>query len=260
MNKIWSIHESTSPVIATAIHNGHNVRQEVAELLALSNADRLREEDPFTAEWTAVSGTRIVALHSRFEVDLNRPRDRAVYVSPEDAWGLKVWKSEPSEDMIARSLEAYDAFYSEVMKVLKNAEQRFGHFVVLDIHSYNHVREGPDGSAADPELNPEINIGTGTMERDRWAPLIDRFISDLRSFDFHGRHLDVRENVRFRGGNFPRWIHERFPETGCALAVEMKKFFMDEWTGKPDPVYMKAIYEALTSTLPGITEELSKLR
>ena len=66
--------------------------------------------------------------------------------------------------------------------------------------------------------------------------------------------------MRFRGGNFPRWVHETFPETGCALAVEMKKFFMDEWTGKPDPVYMKAIYEALTSTLTGINEELSKMR
>jgi len=260
VEKIWSLHESRSPVIATAIHNGHLVRPELAELLALSDSERLREEDPFTAEWTAISGTRIVALHSRFEVDLNRPRVKAVYVHPEDAWGLKVWKSEPSEDMIARSFEAYDAFYSEVMRVLKNAESSFGHFVVMDIHSYNHVREGPAGSAADPGLNPEINIGTGTMDRERWAPLIDRFLADLRGFDFLGRHLDVRENVRFRGGNFPRWIHERFPKTGCALAIEVKKFFMDEWTGKPDPVYMKAIYEALKSTVSGIIEELSKLR
>jgi len=260
VKKIWSLHESRSPVIATAIHNGHNVRPEVAELLALSDSERLREEDPFTAEWTAISDTRIIALHSRFEVDLNRPRDKAVYIRPEDVWGLKVWKTEPSVDLIARSLEAYDAFYSEVMGVLKNAESSFGHFVVMDIHSYNHVREGPAGTAADPGLNPEINIGTGTMARERWAPLIDRFIADLRGFDFLGRHLDVRENVRFRGGNFPRWIHERFPKTGCALAVEMKKFFMDEWTGRPDPVYMKTIHKALKSTVPGIIEELSNLR
>ena len=260
MGKIWSLHESRSPVIAAAIHNGHNVRPKVAELLALTDTERLREEDPFTAEWAALSDTRIIGLHSRFEVDLNRPREKAVYIKPEDVWGLKVWKAEPSLDIIARSLEAYDAFYTEVARVLKNAERSFGHFVVLDIHSYNHLREGPEGSAADPNLNPEVNIGTGTMDRERWAPLIERFIADLRGFDFLGRHLDVRENVRFRGGQFPRWVHERFPKTGCALAIEIKKFFMDEWTGKQDPLIMKTILEALKSTLPGIIEELSNFR
>ena len=260
MNKIWYLHEGKSPVICTAIHNGHNVRPDVEALLALSDADRLREEDPYTAEWATISDTKIIGLHSRFEVDLNRPRDRAVYLRPDDAWGLKVWKTEPSPDLIARSLEAYDAFYSEVRRVLKNAELSFGHFVVLDIHSYNHVREGQGGAFADPDLNPEVNVGTGTMERERWAPVVERFIADLRGFEFLGRHLDVRENVRFRGGNFPRWIHETFPETGCALAVEIKKFFMDEWTGRPDPVCMKAVHDALKSTVPGIIEELSKLR
>ena len=260
MEKIWSLHEGRSPVIAAALHNGHKVRAELAELLALSDSERLMEEDPFTAEWAAISDTRIIGLHSRFEVDLNRPREKAVYISQEDAWGLKVWKAGPSLDIIARSLEAYDAFYSEVIKVLKNAERSFGHFVVLDIHSYNHVRQGPKGLAADPELNPEVNIGTGTMDRELWAPVIERFIKDLRDFDFLDRHLDVRENVRFRGGNFPRWIHEKFPETGCALAIEIKKFFMDEWTGKPDHLYMKAIHKALKSTVPGIIEELSKFK
>lgn len=260
VGKIWSLHESRSPVIAAAIHNGHKVRPEMAELLALSDSERFREEDPFTGEWAAISDTRIIALHSRFEVDLNRPREKAVYISPEDAWGLKVWKDEPSSDMIERSLKAYDAFYKEIMGVLKNTERRFGHFVVMDIHSYNHLREGPEGAPADPHLNPEVNVGTGTMDRERWEPLIKRFIADLQAFDFLGRRLDVRENVRFRGGNFPRWIHEHFPETGCALAIEVKKFFMDEWTGKPNPVHMKAIHKALQSTLPGIIEELSNIK
>lgn len=259
MQKIWSLHESDRPVIAAAIHNGHNVRPEVAVLLALSDSERLREEDPFTAEWTAISDMRIIGLHSRFEVDLNRPREKAFYRSPEDAWGHNVWKTEPSLDIIARSLEIYDAFYSEVERVLTNAERRFSHFVVLDIHSYNHLREGPGGPAADPGLNPEVNVGTGTMDRERWAPVVERFIEDLRGFDFLGRHLDVRENIRFRGGQFPRWVHERFPETGCALAIEFKKFFMNEWTGKPDPVYMKAINNALKSTVSGVIEELSRI-
>lgn len=259
MEKIWFLQEDSSPVIATAIHSGHTVRPEVAQLIALSETERLREEDPFTAEWTEVSATRIIGLHSRFEVDLNRPRRKAVYRGPDDAWGLKVWKDELPRQIIQRSLEAYDAFYAEVMRVLKKAESTFGHFVVLDIHSYNHMREGPHGTPANPDTNPEVNIGTGTMNRKRWSRLVDRFIADLRGFNFLGRYLDVRENVKFRGGQFPRWIHETFPETGCAIAVEFKKFYMDEWTGNPHSEYVKAIHDALTGAVSGIHEELSNL-
>jgi hypothetical protein len=104
-----------------------------------------------------------------------------------------------------------------------------------------------------------VNIGTGTMDRALWAPLVERFIADLRAFDFMGRHLDVRENVKFRGGYFPRWTHETFPATGCAIAIEFKKFFMDEWTGEPDHAQVEAIRLALQSTVPGVLEELEKL-
>jgi len=135
---------------------------------------------------------------------------------------------------------------------------KFDRFIVFDLHTYNHKRGGPDGPQSNPEENPEVNIGTGTMDRDFWSPAVDRFIADLRNFDFLGRKLDVRENVRFRGGNFPRWIHENFPQEGCALAIEFKKFFMDEWTGIPDLRQLAAISDALKSTVPGILEELEK--
>ena len=82
--------------------------------MALSEAGRLREEDPFTAQWTGVAETQITALRSRFEVDLNRPRETAVYLKPEDAWGLEVWKTGPSPEIVARSMAEYNAFYSEV--------------------------------------------------------------------------------------------------------------------------------------------------
>ena len=38
---------------------------------------------------------RIIVNRSRFEVDINRPRDKAVYITPEDAWGLHIWKNIP---------------------------------------------------------------------------------------------------------------------------------------------------------------------
>jgi N-formylglutamate deformylase len=258
-NELWKITVGEGPLVAAAIHDGHALRSDVAERMALSEAERLREEDPFTGEWAEMVPTRVVVRQSRFEMDLNRPREKAVYVRPEDAWGLHVWNKEPAPDLIAASLAQYDAFYQEMHRLFSALRDRYGQFVVFDLHAYNHRRGGPDGPEANPEQNPEVNLGTGTMtDRARWGALVERFRGELHAFDFLGRHLDVRENIKFRGGYFPRWIHETFAGVGCVLSIEFKKFFMDEWTGEPDPQQLVAIRKALAGIVPGIREERSK--
>lgn len=260
-NKIWredvTGEAGNLPLMATAIHDGHLLRDDLAGLVALDSDQRLREEDPFTGEWTAVAPTRVVGLASRFQVDLNRPRDGAVYQRPEQAWGLKVWKSELPEEAVSFSLDEYDEFYDGMFKLFTGFTKRFGRFVVFDLHTYNHRRDGADAPAANAEANPQVNIGTGTMERARWGGVVDRFISDLGAFDFPGGALDVRENIKFRGGQFARWAHEKFPESACVLSIEFKKFFMDEWTGEPDRVLVDAIGEALRSTVAGVKEAVN---
>ena len=255
----WQMVEGDSPLVATAIHDGHDLRDEVAGLMWLDEQERLREEDPFTGIWTAAAETRLIALRSRFEMDLNRPREKAVYLEPEDCWGLHVWKERPSPEIVERSLAQYDAFYAELRCLFTDLEARFGRFVVFDIHSYNHRRNGANKPPENPDENPEVNVGTGTLNRGRWGAIVERFMRDLRSFDFLGRRLDVRENVRFKGGNLAQWTHESFAETGCVLALEFKKFWMDEWTGEPDKIQVEAIRQALVSTVPGVLEELKKL-
>jgi N-formylglutamate deformylase len=258
-NKLWEIAEGQEPIAATAIHEGHGLRPEVRAIVALPDSARLREEDPGTGILATVASTQIVARRSRFEVDLNRPRDSAVYLSPDDAWGLQVWKRPPPAHLVAQSREQWDAFYAEAQRVFSEMESRYGHFVVLDLHSYNHRRAGKDAAPDDPALNPEVNIGTGSLDRKRWGLLVDRFTGDLSAFDFLGRHLDVRENVRFKGGHFSRWIHANFSESACCLAVEFKKFFMDEWTGRFDAEEFEAVSRALSATLPGLHESLHKM-
>lgn len=256
-HEAFTIVHGESPLITAAVHDGHEVRPDVAAHLALSDRERRREEDPFTALWSMISDSRIVARHSRFEVDLNRPREGAVYRRPEDAWGLEVWKGELPAELLERSLAQYDEFYTAVENFLADKARRHGRFVVYDLHSYNHMRNGPEAAPADPAGNPEVNIGTGTMDRDRWAPIVDRLVADLRSVDFMGRKLDVRENVKFEGGGFPAWIHREFPASGCAIAIELKKFFMDEWTGLPREDVIGAIERTLRFAAGGTLEELA---
>lgn len=256
---IWALKQGEGPLVAAAIHDGHDLRPEVAQVMNLSEAERLREEDPFTGQWSSICPTSIIGLHSRFEVDLNRPRGKAVYSKPEDAWGLEVWKSEPPADVVARSLDGYDAFYRAMERLLTEMVRRYGRFMIFDLHNYNHRRGGPDAAPDDPEVNPQVNVGTGSMDRRFWAPVVDRFIADLRAYPFPGGRLDVRENIKFRGARFSTWVHETFPRTGCSLAIEFKKFFMNEFTGEPDRALVSAVEDALRSTVPGVLEVLERM-
>lgn len=249
----WLLEHGGGPIVGLALHAGHAVRPELRPLLALSDSERLREEDPYTDILASVVPTRVIVGRSRFEVDLNRPRDQAIYRRPEDAWGLSVWKTEPSPETVISSLEIHDMFYAHMEFVLGQLVARHGQVVVFDLHSYNHRRSGPDGPPDSPIDNPEINLGTGTMNRVRWAWLLDEVLDSLSSYSYFGRRLDVRENIKFRGGGFAAWCHQTFPESVCVLSIEFKKFFMDEWTGEVDRQQLRQLRLFVESTMYKMT-------
>jgi hypothetical protein len=94
------------------------------------------------------------------------------------------------------------------------------------------------------------------MDRAQWAVVVDRWLAEMSAFDYRGRRLDVRENVKFFGGHLPGWIHREFPHSVCALAIEVKKFFMDEWTGEVDCAQHQALGAALAQAARGVAEVL----
>ncbi|HEV8407979.1 MAG TPA: N-formylglutamate amidohydrolase [Sphingomicrobium sp.] len=254
----WSVQQGPGAVVATAIHNGHDLRPEVAEAIALSDFDRLREEDPFTGEAVLDVPAHIVVHRSRFEFDLNRPPDEAVYVTPDQSWGLKLWEEEPVAGLVSRSLAIHTDYYKMLGQLLDSMAARHGNVVLLDVHSYNHRRGGPDCDPTPRDRAPDINIGTFSMPRERWAFLVDPLIEALREFDFKGRKLNVRENVAFEGKGFQtRFVHERFPLRACALAFEFKKFYMDEWTGLPDVSEVSAMRRMISFVAAKCEELLS---
>lgn len=247
---VWTLEESdTGPLVAVALHDGHEVRAEVEPLLALTPEERRREEDPFTGQWTRVAPTRVVLRRSRFEVDMNRTREECVYRTPEEAWGLRVWTTPPPADMVERSRRHHDLFYERMGSLLEDRIRRNGRVVVYDIHSYNHRRRGPDAPPDPPADNPDVNLGTGSLERSRWGAVADAFMETLAEHRVDGRKLDVRENVRFRGGYFVEWIHETFPDRACGLAIEVKKFYVDEWTAEPEPERIREVEGGLRATV-----------
>lgn len=258
INSFFNLHTADSPLVGAAIHSGHAVRDELHKYMNLSESERLREEDPYTDLWAEVAPNTIRVFRSRFEVDLNRSPSKAIYLKPADAWGLQVWKQKLPEEMVRQSMLAYEQFYESVKTMLQQIIHRYGYVIVLDIHTYNHKREGIHGPEANPIENPEVNIGTSNMNRSLWAPVVDSFMEDLRQFNFNGRHLDVRENIKFKGGHFSNWIHSQFPES-CSIAIEFKKFFMDEWTGECYPEQHQLIHKALSSATKNILKNSHKI-
>lgn len=254
--ELWKIETGSGPFVGLAVHAGHEMRCDLRSVLKIDDRTRLREEDPYTEKIAALCGTHILTFRSRFEVDLNRDANEAICVQPEDCWNLRVWKENDglTQTMYRRSLVEHAAFYEMLLPLLREIEKREGRFLVLDCHSYNHRRAGPDQPPADPERNPEINVGTGSMERAHWAPLVDRFMGSLQEADYLGRHLDVRENVNFRGRYLARFIHTHFPRSGCCLAIEVKKIFMDEWTGTLNVAAFDALLRAFQGALDCIEE------
>lgn len=255
MGPPWTIIEGDSPVVAAAIHNGHELRPELEAFMGADPKDRRREEDPYTGRLTAVTSTRVIVERSRFEIDLNRPSEEALCLDPDDCWGLELWNEPPPNDLQEAARRLHDEFYAEMYAVLDRTRRRHGRFAVLDIHCYNHRRGGPDAPPADPKENPDVNVGTRTFDHSSWGGLLDRFMTDLAS---HPLGLDVRENVKFKGRYFSGWIHANFPEDGCCLALEFKKTFMDEWTGELYEDRLRDLKDALASTLPGLEEELRR--
>lgn len=243
----WTARVADDPIIATAIHDGHGLHADVAASMALSDADRLREEDPHTGQAIVGVPSHVIAHRSRFEADLNRALDQAVYLTPEQSWGLEVWH-EPPQGELLQALHGYHrAFYAAMGATLDALASSHGRFVLLDVHSYNHRRDGADADATPQADAPDINIGTSSMPREQWAFLLDPLMEAMRRFDFNGRNLDVRENVAFQGkGELTRFVHQRYPGQGCAIAIEFKKFFMDEWSGEPDAAELSAMREFIT--------------
>jgi N-formylglutamate deformylase len=253
------IFDYETPIVFTAIHNGHYVSENINKNMNIDEETRRREEDSNTEFFTELGANSIVGKTSRCEFDINRTPDKAVYMKPEDSWDMKIRKRKPTGFEVAQSMLRYDAFYAETKKHFDVLKEKFGKFFVYDVHSYNHRRAGDTKPPAPLPYNPEIIIGTNNMPVNR-ADIIHDIHKDFLKFDYLGRTLNTRINIKFPGGNFSRWIHRTYPNSACCVALEFKKIFMDEWTGEMFPEIMEKLRDAMMGTIPNIKKNMDRLK
>lgn len=236
-----------------ALHDGHRIDEALCDYLLLDEQERAREEDPYTGYMIADLPVTTVVVHtSRFQLDLNRVKEKSVYAKPEDAWGLDVWNGLPPAAI--KALHArYDAFYNEVRLLIEETIKRHGYFCILDVHSYNHRRESPF-KKADQETHPEINLGT-FYNKEKWLRLCDSYNAFLSESGRSGNQTDARQNVIFKGGAFAQWVTDQFGDYGPVLSIEFKKTFMDEWTGIASIPHVNSLKQLLQSSVSFLQKE-----
>lgn len=246
ISRPWDFLCQSGQVLTTAIHAGHTIRPEILPWLEIDPADRLREEDPMTDYFLGVGDSTVRGNRSRFEFDLNRPREKAISTDPKDQWGLNVWNDALPDEQIEKSKRLHDEFYEMIRTHCDAMIDKFGRILVFDIHSYNHRRDGAEAAPAPGKENPDIDLGATTMNHDVYGDLLARFGEELRSVSVCGQTPHVAVNKRWiDGGNFPEWLHSLYGDAACVITLEYKKSFMDEWTGQVNVLALQHLREGL---------------
>lgn len=227
--------EAYVPYVCAAIHDGHQFRKELWDNCLHTAYDRWYEEDPHTKEMIASHPIVIAGCDSRFEYDLNRAPDLAIY---DDAWGKKLWKIPVSESVRTTSLNKHTNFYRVVDALLNKLEEIHKQCIVYDMHSYNWKRwDRPV---------PTWNIGTANVDQKRYKEAILSWQEALAKIALPNA-IDTTSKINdtFQGnGYFLKHITANTSNT-LVLATEIKKIYCDELTQVSYPEVIKAVANGL---------------
>mgnify|MGYP005990012063 FL=1 len=231
--------DSYVPYVCGAVHDGHQFRDELLEYCLHSEYERWYEEDPETKTMINSHPIVLAGLDSRFEYDLNRAPETAVY---QDAWGKQLWKEELPLKLRQKSIQKHNAFYEVVDALIAKIESKFGCCIVYDMHSYNWKRWNREV--------PTWNLGTGNIDNNRFRIEIESWRALLEKMQLpKGIVSSSKINDTFQGnGYFLKHISRKFNNT-LVLATEIAKVYCDELTQEIYPEVVLAVENYLKIAL-----------
>lgn len=234
--------------VCAAVHDGHQLRKELWDNCLHSSFERWYEDDPATKSMIAGLPIVIAGLDTRFEYDLNRAPEVAIY---EDAWGKALWKVPLSEQMKAKSLLKHNKFYQVVEKLINKLESIHESCIVYDIHSYNWKRW--------PREVPTWNLGTQNVDSHRFGDFIELWRKSLSEMVLpHDIKSSAKINDTFYGnGYFLKYITSNFENT-LVLATEVAKIYCDEYEQVLFPEVIGKIAQELKERIPLHAEAFGK--
>jgi len=221
-----------TPFVCFAIHNGHQLRTELKQKCLLSDHERWQEEDPETLTFVSSLPIVIGAKDSRYEYDLNRQTENAIYT---EAWGKKVWKKSLTKEEKDTSLQKHLDFYRVVDALIQKLESKFNSVVVYDVHSYNYRRYEKD--------TPVFNLGTENINMEKFSRFVKYWLRELGKIELTGIEQSVEENGPFKGkGYLLEYLTNNFKNT-LVFATEVKKIYCNEENGETYPLVIDELSE-----------------
>ena len=223
-----------------AVHDGHQFRKELWTNCLHTEYDRWYEEDPETKNMIASHPIVIAGCDSRFEYDLNRTPEEAVF---ETAWGKQLWKSPLDSNQKEKSEQKH--------ALISKLEEKFGVCIVYDMHSYNWQRW-------DREV-PTWNLGTSNVDNERFGHCIESWRNTLSSIELPNNIKQTAEinNTFYGNGYFLKFITNNFKNT-LVLATEIAKVYCDEYNQIIFPEVVVAVENQLKDLLPKHASEFYK--
>lgn len=227
------------PYACGAVHDGHQFRKELWDNCLHTAYERWYEEDPETKNMVTSHPILIAGCDSRFEYDLNRIPEEAVF---ETAWGKQLWKTPLLDEHKQRSLEKHTNFFKVVHALIKKLEEKFGVAIVYDMHSYNWKRW-------DREV-PTWNLGTSNIDNNRFGSVVEMWRDSLSKLELPNgiKSTSAINNTFYGNGYFLKYITKNFQNT-LVLATEIAKVYCDEHTGIIYPEVVNAVEKQLQDRL-----------
>ena len=232
--------EDYVPYVCGAIHDGHQFRKELWDNCLHTEYDRWYEEDPETKNMISSHPIVIAGCDSRFEYDLNRPPEEAVF---ETAWGKQLWKTPLPEAQKQASLAKHKAFYDVVHALIEAIESKYGVAIVYDMHSFNWKRW-------DREV-PTWNLGTSNVDNERFGDDIETWRQSLSEMNLPNniKSTALINDTFFGNGYFLKFITNSFKNT-LVLATEIAKVYCDEYEQVNFPEVVSSVEAQLRERLP----------
>ena len=227
---IYEFTSGTTPLLISIPHAGTGVPEAIGRRLtpaAQALPDTDWHLDRLYEFVTGLGAAKLVATHSRYVVDLNRPPDdtrlyqtASTGLIPEMQFnGANIYRGDaPNAEERGRRLEQfYEPYHAKIRETLEITKSRFGFAVLFDAHSIrSRVPRLFEGRLAD--LNIGTNGGASAAES-----LATAAIDTCQSSDY-----TTVVNGRFKGGHITRYYGQ--PEAGIhAIQLELaQRNYMDE--------------------------------
>lgn len=237
--------EEYVPFVCGAVHDGHQFRKSLWQNCLHTEYERWYEEDPCTKQMVESHPIVIAGRDSRFEYDLNRPPEMAVF---DTAWGKQLWKKDLPENERQLSLQKHHNFYRVVHALVEKLESLHPKVLVFDMHSYNWKRW-------DRQV-PTWNLGTINIDNDRFGDMVESWREKLGGMQLPN---DIKSttgiNDTFQGnGHFLKYITKTFDNT-LVFATEISKVYCDELSGIIYPEVVQSVENQLQDLIPLQAEE-----